>query len=57
MPQFLEQKLKDEYGKNSKTPYKIMNAMGVMHGNQETAKGRAMDAKHKADKLRKAKKK
>jgi len=46
MPKFLENKLKKEYGANSKTPYKIMNAMGVMHGNKETAKGKAMEKKH-----------
>lgn len=48
MPQFLEQKLKAEYGKNSKIPYKIMNSIGAMHGNKETSKGAAMDKKHRA---------
>lgn len=46
MPKFLESKLKKEYGKDSKVPYKVMNAMGVMKGNKETAKGKAMDRKH-----------
>lgn len=46
MPRFLEAKLKAEYGSNSATPYKIMNAIGAMHGNKETAKGRAMQRKH-----------
>ena len=49
MPKFLEEKLKKEYGANSKTPYKVMNAIGAMHGNKETAKGRAMEAKHERD--------
>lgn len=49
MPKFLENKLKKRYGKNSKTPYKIMNAIGAMKGNKETAKGKAMAAKHKKD--------
>ena len=52
MPRFLEQKLKAEYGTDSKAPYKIMNAMGVMRGNQETEKGREMEAKHDSDRRR-----
>jgi hypothetical protein len=50
MPQFLEKKLKTEYGANSSVPYKVMNAIGAMRGNKETAKGRAMQAKHNAKK-------
>ena len=46
MPKFLETKLKKEYGAKSKIPYMVMNKMGAMHGNKETAKGRAMEAKH-----------
>jgi len=46
MPKFLEDKLKSEYGADSSIPYKIMNKMGVMHGNKETKKGRSMDKKH-----------
>lgn len=46
MPKFLEQKLKKEYGANSKAPYAIMNKLGFMHGNKETAKGRSADKKH-----------
>ena len=49
MPKFLENKLKKEYGAKSDIPYKVMNALGVMKGNKETAKGRAYDKKHKAD--------
>lgn len=49
MPQFLEDKLKQEYGANSDIPYKVMNKMGAMRGNKETAKGKAMDAKHRRD--------
>lgn len=47
MPKFLEKKLKARYGKKSKVPYKIMNKIGAMKGNKETAKGRAMAKKHK----------
>ena len=46
MPAFLEKKLKAEYGQNSKIPYKVMNKMGVMHGNKETEKGAEMQRKH-----------
>lgn len=46
MPKFLEKKLKARYGKDSKIPYKIMNARGFMKGNKITAKGRAADKKH-----------
>jgi len=46
MPAFLENKLKKEYGAKSDIPYKVMNSMGVMRGNKETAKGRAMEKKH-----------
>lgn len=53
MPEFLEKKLKAEYGANSSVPYKVMNSIGAMHGNKETAKGKAMERKHLADALRK----
>ncbi len=53
MPKFLEKKLKQEYGADSDIPYKVMNAKGLMHGNKETAKGRALEAKHKADSKKK----
>ena len=46
MPKFLEKKLKKEYGENSAIPYKVMNSIGAMRGNKETAKGRAMQKKH-----------
>ena len=46
MPKFLEKKLKAEYGAKSSVPYKVMNAIGAMHGNKETAKGKAMQVKH-----------
>lgn len=49
MPKFLEDKLKKEYGADSKIPYKVMNKIGAMRGNRETPKGRAMEAKHAAD--------
>lgn len=50
MPKLLETKLKQEYGADSDVPYKVMNSIGAMRGNKETAKGRAMDRKHAADK-------
>jgi len=46
MPAFLESKLKARYGQKSAIPYKIMNSIGAMRGNKETAKGKAMQAKH-----------
>ena len=46
MPKFLEDKLKQEYGADSKIPYKVMNKLGYMHGNKETEKGAEADAKH-----------
>lgn len=49
MPKFLEKKLKAEYGANSAIPYRVMNAIGAMRGNKETAKGKAMDRKHALD--------
>ena len=49
MPKFLEDKLKSEYGADSSIPFKVMNSLGAMHGNKETAKGAAMEAKHEAD--------
>jgi hypothetical protein len=45
MPEFLEKKLKAEYGSKSKIPYMVMNKLGAMRGNKETAKGRAMERK------------
>jgi hypothetical protein len=52
MPKFLEDKLKAEYGANSSIPYKVMNSIGAMRGNKETAKGAAMERKHQADSRR-----
>jgi len=49
MPKFLIDKLKGEYGSNSKIPYKIANSIGAMKGPNETAKGRRMERKHAAD--------
>ncbi len=46
MPAFLEKKLKKQYGANSKIPYKVMNSIGAMRGNKETAKGAEMEKKH-----------
>lgn len=47
MPKFLEEKLKKEYGDNDHAIYGTMNKIGAMKGNKETAKGRAMEKKHK----------
>lgn len=56
MPDFLEKKLKAEAAAKGFTGhhadryvYGGMNNLGVMRGNQETAKGRRMDAKHARD--------
>lgn len=49
MPKFLEDRLKQEYGADSKIPYKVMNRIGAMHGNKETDKGRQMEQKHAED--------
>jgi hypothetical protein len=48
MPEFLEKKLKAEYGNNPSAVYGTMNKIGAMHGNKETAKGREMEAKHES---------
>lgn len=53
MPKFLEDKLRAEYGNNPSAIYGTMNKIGAMRGNKETAKGRAMDKKHKRDLLAK----
>lgn len=57
MPKFLEDKLEasaSAAGKKGKAKdryvYGAMNTMGAMHGNKETAKGAAMEAKHEAKK-------
>lgn len=49
MPEFLEKKLKAEYGADSKVPYKIMNAKGYMKGPNVTKKGVALQKKHDRD--------
>ena len=45
--------LEKEYGKGNPRVYATMNSIGAMHGNKETAKGRAMEKKHQVDSLRK----
>lgn len=57
MPAFLERKLKAEYGNNNHAVYGTMNKLGAMHGNKETAKGRAMQKKHNMGDLMQASKK
>lgn len=49
MPKFLEEKLKREYPGNPGAVYGTMNKLGAMHGNKETARGKAMEGKHKRD--------
>jgi hypothetical protein len=49
MPNFLEDILKREYPGNPKAVYGTMNARGLMHGNKETPKGAALQAKHDRD--------
>jgi hypothetical protein len=46
MPAFLEKELKKEYPNNSHAVFGTMNKIGAMKGNKETAKGKAMQAKH-----------
>jgi hypothetical protein len=55
MPNFLEDHLRASARKKGMKGrkadayvYGAMNNMGAMHGNQETAKGRAMERKHRA---------
>lgn len=48
MPQFLEKKLKEEYGDNDHAVFGTLNKIGAMRGNKETAKGRRMESKHEA---------
>ena len=62
MPKFLEDRLAQgakKAGLKGRAAqayiYGAMNNMGAMRGNKETAKGRAMDRKHKADHQRGAK--
>lgn len=49
MPKFLENKLKAEYPGNPSAVYGTLNKLGYMHGNQETAAGKAAEAKHARD--------
>lgn len=49
MPKFLEDKLKAEYPNNPNAVYGTLNNLGAMHGNKETPKGAAMQAKHNRD--------
>ena len=50
MPKALERKLKKEYGAKSSIPYKIMNKLGMMHGNKETARGKVVAKEHHSGK-------
>lgn len=49
MPNFLEKKLRANVPSGvdpDRYVYGAMNNLGAMHGNKETARGRAMDRKH-----------
>lgn len=52
MPKFLEAKLKAEYPNNPRAVFGTLNDLGAMRGNKETARGRAMQAKHNRDMAR-----
>src|SRR5262245_32869365 len=47
MPEFLEAKLKRQYGADSDVPYRVMNAKGYMKGSKTTDKGRRAEAQHR----------
>lgn len=49
MPKWLEDKLKAEYPNNPRAVWGTLNMLGAVKGNIETAKGRAMTAKHNRD--------
>lgn len=53
MPKFLEDRLKREYPGNPSAVYGTLNKLGMMHGNKETAKGKAAQKKHDAKKGKK----
>lgn len=55
MPAFLESALRHEYSKKGlrgkeldARVFEIMNSIGAVRGNKETAKGRAMERKHES---------
>jgi len=56
MPKALEDKLKKEYPHNPGAVYGTLNAIGTMHGNKETAKGKEMGRKMAEHAAAKAKK-
>ena len=49
MPNFLEEKLRAEYGNNPRAIYGTMNRLGYMRGNKITPEGEAAQAKHERD--------
>ena len=57
MPEFLERKLKKEYGNNPRAIYGTMNNLGFMHGNKTTKKGEKAEEKHETKLKRSAVKK
>jgi hypothetical protein len=55
MPAFLESALRHEYGKKGlrgkeldARVFEVMNSVGAVKGNKETAKGREMERKHES---------
>jgi hypothetical protein len=48
MPEFLERKLRKEYGDDPHAIYGTMNKIGAMRGSKETKKGAAMEKKHES---------
>lgn len=48
MPEFLEKKLRKEYGDNKHAIYGTMNKLGYMKGSKETEKGKVAEKMHKA---------
>ena len=57
MPEFLERKLKKEYGNNPRAIYGTLNNLGMMKGNRETKKGEKAEEKHETKLKRSAVKK
>ena len=46
MPKFLKDELQSEYPNNPGAVWGTLNKIGAVHGNVETPKGKAMQAKH-----------
>lgn len=46
MPEYIEKKLRKEYGDNDHAIYGTMNKLHLMKGNKETEKGRKVEERH-----------